>query len=139
MSIELARNAPSLSIDVQGGYLPLPNPGLKNNEWFKRCSASLGSLVCDQKVVLTGPLCAPVSKACGVKKNRDWLSARIRPVIPRKENEKAWHDGRVKLDKKAYRDCAVIEQRVGWLKENRRIGTRCGKLAINSVRCCRWR
>jgi transposase len=68
------------------------------------------------------------------RKNRDWLKAqRIKPVIPHKENEKARHDGRVKFDKEAYRGRAVIEQCVGWLKENRRIGTRFEKLAINFV------
>ena len=73
-------------------------------------------------------------KAYGGKKNRDWLKAqRIKPVIPHKENEKARHDGRVKFDKEAYRNRAVVEQCVGWLKENRRIGTRFEKLAINFV------
>ncbi len=66
------------------------------------------------------------------QKNRDWLRAQgIKPVIPHKGNEKARHDGRVKFDKRAYRGRAVIEQCVGWLKENRRIGTRFEKLAVN--------
>ena len=68
------------------------------------------------------------------QKNRDWLKAqRIKPVIPHKENEKARHDRRVKFDKQAYRGRAVVEQCVGWLKENRRVGTRFEKLAINFV------
>jgi transposase len=68
------------------------------------------------------------------KKNRDWLKAqRIKPVIPHKDNEKARHDGRVKFDKQAYRGRAVVEQCVGWLKENRRVGTRYEKLAISFI------
>jgi transposase len=73
-------------------------------------------------------------KGYSSRKNRDWLKGqRIKPVIPHKDNEKARHDGRVKFDKPAYRGRAVIEQCVGWLKENRRIATRFEKLAINFV------
>lgn len=71
-------------------------------------------------------------KAYSVPRVRDWLKAhRIRPVIPHKENEKARHDKRVKFDGAAYRGRSVAEQCVGWLKENRRIGTRFEKLAVN--------
>ncbi len=71
-------------------------------------------------------------KGYSVKRIRDWLKAqRIKPVIPHKENEKARHDGRVKFDADAYRGRSVVEQCVGWLKENRRIGTRFEKLAVN--------
>lgn len=63
---------------------------------------------------------------------RDWLSARgIDPVIPHKDNEKARWDPDVKFDKKTYRRRCVVEQCVGWLKENRRIGTRFEKLAVH--------
>lgn len=55
----------------------------------------------------------------------------ITPVIPHKSNEKAYHDGRNKLDVDAYRNRCVVEQCVGWLKEYRRIGTRFEKLAVN--------
>ncbi len=71
-------------------------------------------------------------KGYSAQKNRDWLKAqRIKPVIPHKDNERARHDGRVKFDRQAYRGRAVIEQCVGWLKENRRIVTRFEKLAVN--------
>lgn len=71
-------------------------------------------------------------KGYSARKNRDWLKAMgIKPVIPHKDNEKARHDGRVKFDKQTYRNRCVVEQCVGWLKENRRIGTRFEKLAIN--------
>ena len=62
----------------------------------------------------------------------DWLRAHgIRPVIPHKINERAYHDGRTRFDKEAYKRRAVAEQCVGWLKECRRIGTRFEKLNIN--------
>jgi transposase len=60
----------------------------------------------------------------------DWLKARrIEPVIPLKSNQSA-PPGR-KFDRAAYRQRAVVEQAVGWLKEYRRIGTRFEKLAVN--------
>ena len=71
-------------------------------------------------------------KGYSVPRVRDWLrSRRIEPVIPHKNNEHARHDPRVKFDKRAYRQRAVVEQCVGWLKEYRRIGTRFEKLAVN--------
>ena len=63
---------------------------------------------------------------------RDWLKARlIEPVIPHKDNELARHDPAVIFDKATYRGRCVVENCVGWLKENRRIGTRFEKLAVN--------
>ena len=71
-------------------------------------------------------------KAYSVQRVRDWLRARgIEPVIPHKDNEQARHDPMVWFDKVAYRQRAVVEQCVGWLKECRRIGTRFEKLAVN--------
>jgi transposase len=63
---------------------------------------------------------------------RDWLRAHgITPIIPHKTNEAARHDGRTRFDRATYRQRAVVEQCVGWLKECRRIGTRFDKLAVN--------
>jgi transposase len=71
-------------------------------------------------------------KAYGVRHVRDWLAARgIEAVIPHKDNERARHDPAIWFDRAAYRQRAVIEQCVGWLKECRRIGTRFEKLAVN--------
>lgn len=71
-------------------------------------------------------------KGYSVQRIRDWLKARdIESVIPHKDNEKARHDPAVKFDKETYRQRAVVEQCVGWLKECRRIGTRFEKLAVN--------
>ena len=68
-------------------------------------------------------------KAYSVHRIRDWLHAHgIRPVIPRKSNEKYQHNN---FDKQSYRRRAVIEQCVGWLKECRRIATRFEKLALS--------
>ena len=71
-------------------------------------------------------------KGYSVQRIRDWMKERgIEPVIPHKENELARHDPEVKFDKETYRQRAVVEQCVGWLKEYRRIGTRFEKLAVN--------
>ncbi len=71
-------------------------------------------------------------KGYSVQRIRDWLKGqRIEPVIPRKENEIVRRQGREKFDGQSYRGRCVIEQSVGWLKENRRIGTRFEKLAVN--------
>ena len=71
-------------------------------------------------------------KGYSVQRIRDWLAEqKIKPVIPRKANEKARHDPAIKFDHEAYRGRSVAEQCVGWLKEFRRIGTRFEKLAVN--------
>ena len=63
---------------------------------------------------------------------RDWIKQqRIGPVIPHKDSETARWDPAVKFDERTYRQRAVIEQCVGWLKECRRIGTRFEKLAVH--------
>ncbi len=55
---------------------------------------------------------------------------RIGAVIPQR-NDQIKHDGRLRLDKRTYRKRARVENSVGRLKENRRIGTRYDKLAVN--------
>jgi transposase len=50
----------------------------------------------------------------------------IIPVIPMKKNERR----RRAFDKETYRQRNVVERCIGWMKENRRIGTRYDKLAI---------
>jgi transposase len=71
-------------------------------------------------------------KAYSVRRVRDWLRARgIEPVIPHQRDEHARHDPLVSFDRAVYRQRAVVEQCVGWLKECRRIGTRFEKLAVN--------
>ncbi|MFT3785068.1 MAG: IS5 family transposase [Tepidisphaeraceae bacterium] len=71
-------------------------------------------------------------KGYSVQRLRDWLAGqKIDAVIPHKDNELARHDRGVWFDKLTYRDRHVVEQCVGWLKENRRICTRFEKLAVN--------
>jgi transposase len=71
-------------------------------------------------------------KGYSVRRIREWLESHlIEPVIPHKENEHARHDPTVVFDREAYRNRCVVEHCVGWLKENRRIGTRFEKLAVN--------
>lgn len=63
---------------------------------------------------------------------RAWLRKhRIKPLIPRKDNERLRHDRRSPFNKQMYKRRSIIEQTIGWLKECRRIGTRYEKLAIN--------
>lgn len=51
-------------------------------------------------------------------------------MIPQRRDQ-IEHEGRRPLDRRTYKRRAVIEQSVGWLKENRRVGTRYDKLAVN--------
>ena len=60
-----------------------------------------------------------------------WWPRGIKQVILHKDNEQARHDPAVRFDRQAYRNRCVVEHCVGWLKENRRIGTRFEKLAVN--------
>lgn len=53
---------------------------------------------------------------------REWLEHRIiEQVIPRRSDQ-VKPEGRLRLDRRAYKKRAQIEQRVGWIKENRPVG-----------------
>lgn len=59
---------------------------------------------------------------------RRWLKRhRIEPVIPTRSNQ----DPEADFDRQAYARRNVVERCVNWLKENRRLGTRYEKLAVN--------
>jgi len=59
---------------------------------------------------------------------RRWLRQhRVEAVIPSKSNQPK----SVKFDHRAYRRRSVVERCVNWMKENRRLGTRYEKLAVN--------
>jgi len=59
---------------------------------------------------------------------RRWLRRhKMVPVIPTKCNEQPQKD----FDREAYRGRNVVERCVNWMKENRRLGTRYEKLAVN--------
>lgn len=60
---------------------------------------------------------------------RAWLARRgIEQVIPQRSDQ-VRREGKRRLDRCAYKKRARVEQCVGWLKENRRVGTRYDKLA----------
>lgn len=64
---------------------------------------------------------------------RRWLRRhRIEAVIPEKSKPHGRKPGRRPVfDRDAYRRRNVVERCVNWLKENRRLGTRYEKLAVN--------
>jgi hypothetical protein len=81
------------------------------------------------------PRCRPVKlagdKGYSYPRVRRWLRRHgVRAVIPRREDQRPG-DRRHRFDRAAYRRRAVVEQCVGWLKENRAVGTRFDKLAVN--------
>lgn len=81
------------------------------------------------------PRCRPVKlagdKGYSYPHIRAWLRRHgVQAVIPRRKDQRP-DDGRVKFDRDTYRRRAVVEQCVGWLKENRAVGTRFDKLAVN--------
>ncbi len=60
---------------------------------------------------------------------RSWLERRvIEQVIPQRSDQ-VEQEGRRRLNRRSYKRRARVEQCVGWLKENRRVGTRYDKLA----------
>jgi transposase len=62
---------------------------------------------------------------------RRWLRRHgVKAVIPRRKDQRP-DDARHRFDKPLYRKRAAVEQCVGWLKENRAVGTRFDKLAVN--------
>ena len=62
---------------------------------------------------------------------RAWLRRHgVKAVVPRRKDQRPG-DGRHRFDKARYRRRAAVEQCVGWLKENRAVGTRFDKLAVN--------
>ena len=67
-------------------------------------------------------------KGYSCERVRRWLRRhKVTPVIPTKCNEQQQDD----FDREAYRCRNVVERCVNWLKENRRLGTRYEKLAVN--------
>jgi len=67
-------------------------------------------------------------KGYSCQRVRRWLREhKVLPVIPMKSNQTRQDD----FDRAAYRGRNVVERCVNWLKENRRLGTRYEKLAVN--------
>ncbi len=75
------------------------------------------------------PLLAAGDKGYSYSTVRQWLERRgIQQVIPQRSDQ-IKREGQLRLDRRAYKRRARVEQCVGWLKENRRVGTRYDKLA----------
>jgi transposase len=75
------------------------------------------------------PLQTAGDKGYSYTKVRRWLKRRgIEAVIPQRSDQ-IEREGRCPLDRRAYRRRAKVENSVGWLKENRPVGTRYDKLA----------
>lgn len=67
-------------------------------------------------------------KGYSCERVRRWLRRhKVLPVIPTKSNQPREDD----FDREAYRRRNVVERCVNWMKENRRLGTRYEKLAVN--------
>jgi hypothetical protein len=69
---------------------------------------------------------------------RSWLRRHgVKAVIPYRKDQRPG-DRRHRFDVALYRKRAAVEQCVGWLKENRAVGTRFDKLGVNylaTVQC----
>lgn len=64
---------------------------------------------------------------------RRWLRRhRVRAVLPYRKDQRP-DDRRHRFDKPLYRKRAAVEQCVGWLMENRAVGTRFDTLAVNHL------
>jgi hypothetical protein len=75
------------------------------------------------------PLKTAGDKGYSYPRVREWLERRgIEAVIPQRSDQ-IEHEGHRLLDRKAYRRRSKVENSVGWLKENRRVGSRYDKLA----------
>lgn len=85
------------------------------------------------------PLRLAGDKGYSYPRVRSWLRRRgIRPVIPRRSNQKQRRGRPAQFDREAYRRRNVVERSVNWLKENRRLGTRYDKLAVNYLAMAKW-
>lgn len=75
------------------------------------------------------PLKVAGDKGYSYPRVREFLAQRgIRQVIPQRSDQ-VRHEEKRTLDRRAYKRRARVEQSVGWMKENRRVGTRYDTLA----------
>ena len=81
------------------------------------------------------PNCVVGDKGYNAPGIRAYLKRRrIRAVIPRFSSQPV----DPQFDKRTYRRRNVVERCVGWLKENRRLGTRHEKLAVTFAAMAKW-
>jgi transposase len=81
------------------------------------------------------PIAWPAALAGDKGYRAEWIDEclaqlEIKPVIPSKANEDPTNR-LVPFDRDLYRRRSIIEQLIGWLKENRRIFSRFEKTAVN--------
>ena len=62
---------------------------------------------------------------------RRWLERRVIEQVLPQRSDRLKQEGRRRLDRVSYKRRARVEQCVGWLKENRRVGTRYDKPATS--------
>jgi transposase len=86
----------------------------------------------DQDVIWTGwPLKVAGDKGYSYSHIRGWLELRVIKQIILQRSDQIRREGCLGLDRRAYKNRPRVEQYVGWLKENCRVGTRYDKLATS--------
>lgn len=78
------------------------------------------------------PACLGADKGYSYPRIRRWLRDRgIRAVIPQRNDQRAYHCGRpLAFDKQLYRSRNIIERRINWIKNCRRLSQRYDKNAL---------
>jgi transposase len=77
------------------------------------------------------PLKVAGDKGYGYPHIREWLEHRIIEQVTPQRSDQVKREGRLRLDCRVYKKRAQVEQSGGWIKENRRVGTRYDKLATS--------
>lgn len=79
------------------------------------------------------PACLGADKGYSYPRIRRWLRAHgIRAVIPQRKDQRAPRCGRpLDFDKHLYRCRNIVERRIGWIKNCRRLASRYDKLALS--------
>ena len=79
------------------------------------------------------PQCLGADKGYSYPRIRRWLRSRgIRAVIPQRKDQRAQQRGRpLGFDKSLYRARNIVERRIGWIKNCRRLASRYEKHALS--------
>lgn len=79
------------------------------------------------------PACVGADKGYSYPRIRRWLRCRgIRAVIPQRKDQRRPRCGRpLAFDKALYRSRNIIERRIGWIKNCRRLSQRFEKYAVS--------
>ena len=78
------------------------------------------------------PACLGADKGYSYPRIRRWLRSRgIRAVIPQRKDQRAQSKGRpLAFDKQLYRARNIVERRIGWIKNCRRLASRYENYAL---------